>query len=312
MLLPFVAKGQYRTSVTVTDFDNAYLKTKIETNLSALISEFNYACAANRSLNFGGVNIDENAKKSVEMLWRNSPFRCDETEIVESAARLYSCNEYEIRNIPFVFTKFADSDNFREVAVTFDYSGKIKSFNITLPQNVYEPIFEENNEVTDMRRRQIVLDYVEQFRTAYDTKDIDFMEKVFSDDALIIVGRVVKTVKTDSYLPSTAKIEYLKKSKQQYLNDLRRVFQYNKRIHVDFQDVKVLRHPAKDGWYGVQLKQNYSSDRYNDEGYLFLLWDFTAGDDRPQIHVRVWQPDKIEGRPINEDEIFSMEDVNIY
>ena len=77
MLLPFVAKGQYRTSVTVTDFDNAYLKTKIETNLSALISEFNYACAANRSLNFGGVNIDENAKRSVEMLWRNSPFRCD-------------------------------------------------------------------------------------------------------------------------------------------------------------------------------------------------------------------------------------------
>ena len=41
--------------------------------------------------------------------------------------------------------------------------------------------------------------------------------------------------------------------------------------------------------YGVTLRQRYSSDRYSDDGYLFLLWDFTDKS-MPVIHVRTWQP----------------------
>ena len=45
---------------------------------------------------------------------------------------------------------------------------------------------------TDASHRRQILNYCEHLRTAYTTKDIDFLRQVFSDEALIIVGNVVK------------------------------------------------------------------------------------------------------------------------
>lgn len=47
--------------------------------------------------------------------------------------------------------------------------------------------------VDDAQRRRVILNYCEHFRMAYTTKDIDFLRQVFSEQALIIVGNVVKT-----------------------------------------------------------------------------------------------------------------------
>ena len=41
----------------------------------------------------------------------------------------------------------------------------------------------------------------------------------------------------------------------------------------------------------MTLKQYWHTDRYQDEGYLFLLIDFRDSDN-PQIQVRTWQPYK--------------------
>ena len=48
---------------------------------------------------------------------------------------------------------------------------------------------------TDAASRRQILNYCEHLRTAYTSKDIDFLRQVFSDNALIIVGNVVKTSK---------------------------------------------------------------------------------------------------------------------
>ena len=304
-------KAQYRTEVVVTDLNNEVLTNKIQNSLSNLITALNNAYASNSQPSFAAVSIDASARKSVEMIWSGSPFRCEETDIVEPALKLYSGNEYEVRNIPFVFKNFPQGSNIKEFAVSFNTSGVITSFRVTIDNNSYRSIFNGRNDVSDLRRRQIILNYVEQFRTAYNTKDLVFLQNVFSDDALIITGKVIKPTAETMNL-STNKIVYTKKTKQQYLADLKRVFNYNKRINIEFSDIKVVRHPVKNDWYGVQLFQNYTSDRYHDEGFLFLLWDFTAGDDRPQIHVRVWQPDKDAfGKPLTNDDIFGMDDVDI-
>ena len=76
-----------------------------------------------------------------------------------------------------------------------------------------------------------------------------------------------------------------------------------------------MRHPGHKDFYGVTLHQGYSSDRYHDDGYLFLLWDF-RNEDCPQIHVRTWQPDSYNpdgkgNRRIPKDEIFSLSDFDI-
>ena len=83
---------------------------------------------------------------------------------------------------------------------------------------------------------------------------------------------------------------YNKQNKEEYIANLRKVFSANNYIRVTFDEVEVERHPTKTDFYGVTLHQGWTSDRYHDDGYVFLLWDF-SDEARPQIHVRTWQPD---------------------
>ena len=142
----------------------------------------------------------------------------------------------------------------------------------------------------DGKRRHQILNYCEHFRTAYTTKDIDFLRQVFSDKALIIVGNVVKTTTGDGKVHADNQaVTYAIHSKRDYINRLSRVFAANQKIDVKFSGFRIMRHPTMDGIYGVTLRQQYKSDRYSDDGYLFLLWDF-RNPSMPLIHVRTWQP----------------------
>ena len=142
---------------------------------------------------------------------------------------------------------------------------------------------------TDASRRRQILNYCEHLRTAYTTKDIDFLRQVFSDEALIIVGNVVKESATTAGIGSDSRVTYALHTKRDYLARLAKVFAVNKTVDVKFSDFRIMRHPTKDGIYGVSLRQRYSSDRYSDDGWLFLLWDF-RNPSMPLIHVRTWQP----------------------
>lgn len=148
-------------------------------------------------------------------------------------------------------------------------------------------------EVTDSLRRRRILNYCEHFRMAYDSKDIDFLRQVFSDNALIIVGHTVRTGKgSDKEMAGNEKVRYSIRSKHEYLDRLAAIFDSNKKIRVGFSDFHIMRHPTLDGIYGVSLRQKYACDSYSDEGYLFLLWDF-RDDSMPKIHVRTWQPERV-------------------
>lgn len=164
-------------------------------------------------------------------------------------------------------------------------------------------ILEGKLAVDDAERRRVILNYCEHFRMAYTTKDIDFLRQLFSDNALIIVGNVVKTMPhaENEYLPRQ-QVTYQLRSKKAYLERLSRAFAANKKIDVRFSDFKINRHPTRDGIYGVSLRQAYQSDTYADDGWLFLLWDF-RDEAMPRIHVRTWQPAKSIAR---EDEVIGM------
>lgn len=171
--------------------------------------------------------------------------------------------------------------------------------------------FEGGLEETDKANRQMILDYVERLREAYGLKDINFIEQVFSDQALIITGKVIREASSENnlYLPQE-KVIYNLRNKQQFLTKLRQVFAANKRIELFFSDFKINRHPTIPTVYGVSLRQTYTSDIYSDDGYLFLLWDFQQAN-TPQIHVRTWQPRILDDQTvIPENEIFSLKNFN--
>ena len=146
-------------------------------------------------------------------------------------------------------------------------------------------------EEKDADNRRMILNYCEHLRTSYTTKDIDFLRQVFSDQALIIVGNVVRSADNNSAtgIEGNEKVTFSLKTKIEYLERLEKVFAANKKIDVKFTDFRIMHHPTMEGIYGVSMEQEYTSDRYSDDGYLFILWDF-RNKSMPLIHVRTWQP----------------------
>ena len=312
MVFAAIQSKANNVSFVISDgIDNAAIKAKIESGVSRMLNEINAAQEGKRSLNFSAMGqLGTRVQQSMAMLWENSPFVCTDEEIIEHC--ITTGSGYQVRNIPLMMKPTGDrefnEDEYQEAVISFDKQGNVESFYLSISMNLYMNVIKSNLELTDLRRRQLILDYVEQFRTAYNQKNINFLNQVFSDDALIITGKVITTKHSEGF--TSQKIQYNKQSKEQYIRNLRGVFARNSYIKVTFDEIEVMRHPVNPNFYGVTLLQGWTSGRYHDDGYLFLLWDFT-NEDAPQIHVRTWQPDKIGGKALPKDEVFSLSDFDI-
>lgn len=304
-----------KVTVVITDgIDNTTVKEKMEKTISRILTEANSAQKEGRQMNYSQLGLPSDVQGSLSALWENSPFICMNDEVVEHC--ISTSSGYQVRNIPLLLkpinpSDIDDDEDYQEAVVSFDKQGNITSFYLSINMNLYMNVVRTNKDITDLRRRQLILDYVEQFRTSYNQKDINFLEAVFSDDALIITGKVIKRKSYDG-IPLPDKIEYNKYTKVQYLANLRKVFSKNRYIRVTFDEIEVMRHPTNKDFYGVTLHQGWTSDTYHDDGYLFLLWDF-RDESHPQIHVRTWQPDSYNkdgkgSQRIPKDEIFNLSD----
>lgn len=280
------------------------LKSNIERNTSMLLSAINQAESSGKDINYSGINIDNLASQSIGMMWNNVHFRIVDDDIVEHCLQIKSSSgaviEYQVRNIAVEMKPFDDSydgDINQEVCINYDRRGNITDFNITMGVQQYMSIIREGERINDADRRIQILQWVERFKMAYIQKNMNFMEDVFSDDALIVTGRVVKRVHSDI---KPVSVEYTSYGKQQYLKHLKGVFARNSYINVKFDDIEIVRHGAKPNYYGVTLKQGWFTKNYSDEGILFIIWDF-SDELHPQILVRTWQP-----MEVDENDIFTL------
>ena len=258
------------------------------------------------------------AQESLSTLWANAKFYVDDPY---PCLRLWNfSNGYMVRQVPLLLfprDKSADKDIYQEAAIDFDTDGNISDFTFVSLKQLGESL-EKGGDPVDKERRAIILKYCDRFCTAYNTKDMKFMQQVFGEDALIITGSVVKTKTTDGKYISSVK--YKKQDKEQYLANLQNVFRKNEWIKVTFYEIgykgegggtAVTRSTENPNFYGVRLRQSWKSSSYSDEGYVFLLWDFT-NEDKPVIHVRTWQPEYIEkDKKLPEKDLFTLEDFGL-
>ena len=298
--------------------DDPALKEKIEKNVSIVMTEVNHSNEENLiNLLLSDNQVSKEAQRELNMLWQNEHFRCVEEEIVE---RLLTTRDgYQVRGIPLIVNAANGGEElgYQNAVINFDKRGLIVSFYYTINPELYsklrmEQMKDNRHEVSDIKDRMMILDYVEHFRTAYNQKDLNFLRQVFSDDALIITGRVIKTRRTD-ISPTGDKIIYTTQTKQQYLENLSRAFRSNAYIKVSFDNVLIVEHPTIKNIYGVTVHQKWNSSRYSDEGYVFMVWDFRKPD-APQIHVRTWQPefvDKSRGQRLSQDKVFTLGDFDL-
>ena len=201
---------------------------------------------------------------------------------------------YQVRGIPVDMVEADEEEARQELTISFDPQGLITNVAIAIEMNRYEELMAAKESELDYARRQIIVDFIENFRTAYNRKDNAMLNSVFSDKALIITGRVVKEKPNSDMTRMTLtnnKVVYIKQTKQEYLTKLAQVFKTVKYINVKFSDIEITEHPKFDNIYGVTLRQLWKTNRYQDEGYLFLMIDF-RDTDNPLIQVRTWQPYK--------------------
>lgn len=315
LLLLLFALGTMAQDINFTIVDgiqNTTIKNRMEKGVSQLLSEINRACAQERPLALDNIDMDLSGKKSLQALWQNLHFLCEDNQIVERC--LTSAEGYVIRNIyvqvnPMI-EGYSDEPE-RALTIRLTRDGKIASVAMSASDAVYGRIMDQGLSVTDLERRTTILSFVENYRSFYDEKDITSIDRIFSDDAIIITGTVPLQKSQSSDMGSwREQIVYKVQNKPQYLSSLATNFSRNKYIKVTFSDVEVVRHPANPNYYGVTLHQHWKSSNYEDDGYLLLIWEFHDGMD-PIIHYRTWQPDRIGSHSLTKDEIINIMDFNI-
>ena len=162
--LSVFAKAQYATDFHLTDMDNANLKEAVQVNITNLLTEINSAYVEKRLPDFSKISMAMEVQNSIRMLWENTPFRCAETEVIERCLNMNGT--YQVRNIPlFLSQPDGSKDEYQEGVIGFDSQAKITDFHLAISTNLYTKVLVAGKEVADFRYRQLILDYVEQFRT---------------------------------------------------------------------------------------------------------------------------------------------------
>jgi hypothetical protein len=204
-------------------------------------------------------------------------------------------DEIIIRSIPMKFS-FTKNESFTEdVVFVFNDEGQCIDINFSLSQVSIDDIVSKEERFATTEDKYFIIRFLENYKTAYCLKRIEYIEKVFADDALIIVGKVLK--KAD-YIENPIQmnlnqdeIEYIKVTKVEYVSRLKRIFGKNEFVNIHFEDCVVKKAKKDINIYGIQIAQYYTSATYSDKGYLFLLLDL-RDTLNPIVHVRTWQPTK--------------------
>ncbi len=207
-----------------------------------------------------------------------------------------------------VKVKFKNGKSFIENLVFRfnEKSNKIQSIALALSNKAEEDIFNASAKWTEISRFTI-LQFMEDYQTAYSLKRLDYLEKIFSNDAIIITGTDLKTssnIKPEGFSIDLGhtNISYTKLNKRQYLTRLGQQFKDREYVHLTFEDniTKVINAPRipKGTAFAIQINQLYNSPVYSDRGYLTLVLDTSM--ELPIIHVRLWQPEKKEMLTLDE------------
>ena len=198
------------------------------------------------------------------------------------------------RSVPMKFTFKNNKRAFVEdVTFTFNKDEKIESVAFGLDKTARDDIFQRESPWSDDVRMQIAT-FLENYKTAFALKRLDYIQSIFDDDAIIIVGHVTKHAnkkgENQRYIDNEM-VKYTRQDKNTYLKNLEKSFNSNEFINIRFTDNEVKKMGKGGETYGIQIHQDYYSSHYGDTGYLFLMVDLNEMD-APIIKVRTWQPNR--------------------
>ena len=183
-----------------------------------------------------------------------------------------------------------------DVVFTFNQEQKISNISFGLGQKATEDILHMGN--WNEKARITMMEFLENYKTAYALKRLDYIETIFDDDAVIITGKRVhvapKTSPNQEVVLTTKgaeTIKYNRMTKNQFLRHLKMCFDGKEFINIRFAENRVRKMATGGELYAIEIEQDYYSSNYGDHGYLFLMVDIN-NPKQPIIKVRTWQPEK--------------------
>lgn len=199
-------------------------------------------------------------------------------------------NGYLVRGIKAAFSFKRNNKTFVEDLVFYIKDDQIEGINFGLEQSALEDIMRHS--MWDAQSRLVLVNFLENYKTAYALERLDYLNAVFSDDALIIVGNKLPQPKVAEITAvDQESYEHNKLTKSQYMQQLERVFAKQEYVNIQFEDAAVKKTNRTSERYEIIIKQNYYSATYADKGYLYLLADI-SNPELPIIHVRVWDENR--------------------
>jgi hypothetical protein len=182
-----------------------------------------------------------------------------------------------------------------DVIFTFNNERKIENVSFGLGEVAERDILGKG--VWPEEARIAIMQFLENYQTAYALKRLDYIETVFDDNAVIITGTVAyrpteQTADLNNMVQLDNKIiRYNRYDKRSYLKKLAQSFASKEFINLRFANNDVRKMGKGGEVYAIQISQEYYSSNYGDKGYLFLMVDINDPQ-HPTIKVRTWQPEK--------------------
>lgn len=207
-------------------------------------------------------------------------------------------NQIMIRSIPLqIQTQDRNRRIFQEDMVLLLENGKIEWCNFAVNDHILEETLSRGKGGADLEERLQSIQFLEYYKTCFALKDDEKIAQIFSEDALIFVGYVKGIAPVSQEMQdviqktiNSPEVRIKQYSKEVYMKNLQHVFDRNEAINLNFKELEIAK-KQKD-IYAVQIKQDYYSTTYSDQGYLLLFYDM-RDKDKPQIFFRYWQQSKL-------------------
>ena len=211
---------------------------------------------------------------------------------------LYQSNENIIARglqMSFSFNSGARKSFVEDVVFYFNNEGLVDNITFGLGDVAVNDILCKG--LWNEQARFALMSFLENYKTAYALKRLDYISTIFDDDAVIITGRLVKVPahrtgpENQTMNFQNEIIKYNRYTKDSYLRQLETSFNSKEYINLRFADNDVRKLGKGGEVYAIQISQEYFSSNYGDKGYLFLMVDIN-NPKAPIIKVRTWQPEK--------------------
>ena len=300
-----------------TNIAQNYVAANVEDDAHRVADSVTYhnrilqVCEAIKSKNYQSVYplFTQNGYSQFERLMSYGNARIITTE---ACRYLRIGTDVQCRSIPMNFSFPKSKQQLENVVFTFNNYGLIDGVQFALEEVAARNVMCDNG--IDELSRLTLINFLENYKTAFALKRLEYIESIFSDDAVIITGRVLRTTEQSPEFKNIqntmdnqvirGNVLYTRMSKEHYIKRLKNSFNSKEWINIKFGGTTI-DSSKQSNTFGVRLVQDYFSNNYGDHGYLFLLID-TSDRENPLIRVRMWQPE------IDENvQPFSMEEYDL-